>query len=112
MIAATFFQGWVEGWNAVAWPGVDRDGTVSGAARRDAGRSVVTAQAVTGIRVLAADLDHSAPTAFVLGFLAPRRLEPGREAVHQDDAARQQDVDHRAAGVGAVEGAVPLLGTS
>jgi hypothetical protein len=41
------------------------------------------------------------------GLLARRRLESGREAVHQDDAAWQQEVDHRAAGVGAVEGAVP-----
>jgi hypothetical protein len=49
---------------------------------------VVTAQAVTGVRVLAPDLDDGAPTAFVLGFPARRRLEPGREAVHQDHAAR------------------------
>jgi hypothetical protein len=99
--------GLVEDRNAVACLGVDADGVVGGAARRDAGRTVVAAQAVTGVGVLPADLDDGVPTALVLGFLVRRRPESGREAVHQDDAARQQDVDHRAVHVGAVEGAVP-----
>ena len=99
--------GLVEDGDAVPVLGVHADGVVDGGAR-DVRRSVVPAQAVPGIGGFGADRDHGPQPALVLGLGARRRLEAGREAVHQDHPAGQHDVDERAARVGVAEGAAAV----